>query len=45
MPYKTIKELPDYVRKLPEEKQKQWLEVFNSVYAETIEDGKTQEEA
>ena len=30
MPYSSIAELPDYVKKLPVEKQKQWMNVFNS---------------
>jgi len=35
-PYKTIDDLPDNIKGvLPEEAQRQWLEVFNSIYKRT----------
>jgi len=35
MPYKSITELPASVKKYPEAAQRQWLEVWNSIYKET----------
>lgn len=32
MPYGSIDELPPYVRKLPEKKQRVWMHVFNSAF-------------
>jgi len=32
MPYSSIKELPEYVKKYSEVIQRQWLHVFNSEY-------------
>jgi len=39
MPYSSISDLPDSIRKLPEQKQKQFLEVFNSAYEKCKADG------
>lgn len=37
MPYSSVNEIPDYVNKKTKDKKKrrQWLHVFNSVYAST----------
>lgn len=40
MPY-TIKTLPKNIKELSDEKQKQWLEIFDSTYAKAIEDKMT----
>lgn len=32
MPYDSVADLPDAVRKLPPNKQRQWMSVWNSVY-------------
>jgi cation transport regulator ChaB len=32
MPYSSTSSLPDYVKKLPAKKQKQWMAVFNTTY-------------
>ena len=39
MPYEKLSDLPDHVKKLPEDKQKQWMSVFNSVYKEKNDEG------
>ena len=33
MPYSSVADLPEYVKKLPENKQRQWMHVFNSCMA------------
>lgn len=40
MPYASVSELPEAVKKLPPKKRRQWMHVFNSVYAETGDDGR-----
>ena len=35
MPYTDISQLPDYVKKYSETKQKQFLHVFNTIYNNT----------
>ena len=35
MPYSSVDELPDAVKKLPVEKQRQWMAVWNSIYNAT----------
>lgn len=35
MPYSSLSDLPAHVKKLPKKKQKQWMAIWNSVYAET----------
>lgn len=35
MPYKSISELPNYVKKYSTKIQRQWMHVFNSVYTIT----------
>lgn len=42
MPYKTVASVPKHV---PKDKRKQWLEVFNSVYAAQVEKGASVEKA
>src|SRR5208282_4385828 len=42
MPYASVNEVPKYV---PDDKAKQWMEVFNSVYQREIDDGKMRHEA
>ncbi len=37
--------LPEWVQKLPEEKRKQWVAVWNDVYAQALKDGMNQREA
>ncbi len=44
MPYTSITQLPDYVRRLPEKQQRRWLAVFNSVYDSMKEKGYDAEE-
>jgi len=38
LPYRTIEDLPPAVRKLPTAEQRQWMAVFNKVYAEQGEE-------
>lgn len=38
MPYSKISELPDYVQKKSETKQRQWMHVWNSSYASCMKD-------
>ena len=45
MPYSNVNELPDNVKTLPEEKQKQWLEVFNSSYKQYLDKGESPKDA
>jgi hypothetical protein len=33
MPYSSIKDIPEYIKKYDEVIQRQWLHVFNSIYA------------
>jgi len=40
VPYSSVSELPDAVKKLPPKKRRQWMHVFNSVYARTQDDGR-----
>ena len=35
MPYSSVKELPAYLKKYSEKVKRQWLQVFNNVYAKT----------
>src|SRR3972149_6230830 len=35
MPYSSTSELPQSVKDLPQKKQRQWMNVWNSVYSET----------
>jgi hypothetical protein len=42
MPYQAVAEVPESV---PAEFRQQWLEVWNSVYAQAIKDGKNEKEA
>lgn len=35
MPYSSVDELPSAVKKLPLEKQRQWMAVWNSIYSDT----------
>jgi len=45
MPYSEITELPENIQKLPEAKQKQWMNVFNSAYERAKKDGKDDKDA
>ena len=45
MPYSKITELPENIQKLPEAKQKQWMNVFNSAYERAKKDGKDDKDA
>jgi cation transport regulator ChaB len=36
MPYTNVRSLPGYVKKQPAVKQRQWLHIFNSVYAKVL---------
>ena len=38
MPFTEISQLPEYVKKYPEKKQRQWMHVNNSVYGRTSSD-------
>jgi cation transport regulator ChaB len=40
MPYTTIDDLPDAVKKLPEARQKRWLAAFNAAYEKDHDDEK-----
>lgn len=42
MPYSNVSEIPDYVRKKVKsaKKRRQWMHVFNSVYATTHDEGR-----
>ena len=35
MPYKSVKEIPEYVKKYSVKIQRQWMHVFNSTYDRT----------
>lgn len=35
MPYSSINEIPDHVKKHPKKTQRRWLSIFNSVYRQT----------
>ena len=35
MPYSSVNELPEYVKKYTEKVQRQWMHVFNTVYQKT----------
>jgi len=39
MPYKSVKELPSYVKKYSPKLQRQFMHVFNSTYAKIIKEG------
>ncbi len=39
MPYKSVNELPDNVKKLPEKKQRQWMAIWNSSYDKYGDEG------
>lgn len=39
MPYKNISELPDNIKKLPEDIQKKWMAAFNSAFDEEEDEG------
>ena len=45
MPYSSVADLPDNVKKLPTKKQRQWMEVFNSAYTRAKDDGKSTKDA
>jgi cation transport regulator ChaB len=45
MPYRTVSELPPDIRKKPATVQRQFMHVFNSVYAKAKKDGKSDKEA
>ena len=45
MPYSSVAELPDNIKKLPTKKQRQWMKVFNSAYESAKDDGKSTEDA
>jgi len=45
MPYSKISELPDNIKKLSEDKQKQWLAIFNSAFAKAKEKKMKDEDA
>jgi len=40
MPYKSIDELPKHVKKYPEKVQKRWMEIWNSIYDKTGDEGR-----
>ena len=35
MPYSNVSKLPAHVKKYPPKKQRQWMQIFNSVYRQT----------
>ena len=45
MPYSSVAELPDNVKKLPTKKQRQWMKVFNSAYKSAKGGGKSTKDA
>ena len=45
MPYSSVSELPNRIKKLPTKKQRQWMEVFNSAYDSAKDDGKSTKDA
>lgn len=38
MPYKNVQDIPSYVKKYPQNIQRQWMHVFNSVFKNTSDD-------
>ena len=38
MPYNTVNQLPEYIRKYTNVIQRQWMHVFNTVYEKTHSD-------
>jgi hypothetical protein len=40
VPYSSVDELPDRIRKLPEKKARQWMHVWNSAFARTKDEGR-----
>lgn len=45
MPYKTIAEIPERIRAMGEKKSRLWMRVWNSVYEQMLDEGRTVEEA
>lgn len=39
MPYKSIKELPEYLKKYTQKLQRQWMTVFNSTWNKLAKEG------
>lgn len=45
MPFRSISELPAFVKKMPAKKQRQWMAVFNSAFAKATREGKSTKDA
>jgi len=45
MPYDSVDSLPEHVKKYSQTKQRQWMHVFNSVYAKVLRESKDAKQA